>query len=237
MNALITGGSRGIGAAAVRLFTSKGWNTAFTYLNSEREALALEEQIGSSAFAFRADAASRKETENFVRAARARFGPEDLLICNAGISYCGLFQTMKEEDWDRVIDVNLKGAANACMAVIPSMVQRKAGCILLVSSMWGLAGASCEAAYSASKAGLIGLGKALAKELGPSGIRVNCIAPGIIDTRMNAEYDDSARECMLEMTPLGRFGTAEEIAETMLFLAQSGFITGQVISPNGGFVI
>ncbi len=237
MNLLVTGGSRGIGAAAVSLFVSKGWNASFTYLNSEREARELERQLGSAAFAYRADAASRKQTEDFVIASRTRFGPEDLLICNAGASYWGLFQQMNEDDWDRVIDVNLKGAANACKAVIPSMVERKKGCILLVSSMWGQTGASCEAAYSAAKAGLIGLGKALAKELGPSGIRVNCIAPGIVDTQMNKKYDAPVRERMLEETPLGRFGTADEIAETMWFLAHAGFVTGQVLSPNGGFVI
>ncbi len=237
MNVLITGGSRGIGAAAVRLFCRQGWKVAFTYLNSQKEALALEAQMGPAAHAIRADAASAQETLAFTRAAEERFGPPDVLICNAGISYLGLFQSMSLEDFKRVIDVNLIGAANACRAVIPSMVRRKEGCILLVSSMWGQVGASCEVAYSAAKAGLIGLGKALAKELGPSGIRVNCIAPGAIDTDMNKLLDESARQDLCSQTPLGRLGRAQEVADTMLFLVKSGFLTGQVISPNGGLVI
>ncbi len=237
MNAYIMGGSRGIGAAAVRLFCARGWNTAFTYLLSEKEARSLASEFEGHTMPFRADGASWQQSELFAAAAEERFGPPDVLIYCAGISHIGLFQQMSEAEWDRLMDVNLKGAAGACRAVIPGMVRRRSGSIILVSSMWGQVGASCEAAYSASKAGVIGLAKALAKELGPSGVRVNCVAPGVIETDMNSGLDRASLDELAERTPLGRLGTPLEVAETMIFLAESAFITGQVICPNGGFVI
>jgi 3-oxoacyl-[acyl-carrier protein] reductase len=167
------------------------------------------------------------------------FGRIDVLVNNAGIAQSKMFTDLTADDWDAMFDVNVKGAFHCCQSVLPGMISRKSGCILNVSSIWGLVGASCETHYSAAKAAVIGLTKALAKELGPSGIRVNAVAPGVIDTDMIAGLDDETREALKEETPLCRLGTAEDVAQTIRFLTSdsAGFITGQVISPNGGFVI
>lgn len=238
--AWITGGSRGIGRAAARRLVQDGWNVAIQYEKAEQAALGLKEELGRGCCEiFRADVANEAEVRRTAQQIRERFGKIDLLVCNAGISHIGLLSDMSLAAWERLFAVNVTGAFLCCREVIGEMVSRQAGTILLVSSMWGLTGASCEAAYSASKAALIGLGRALAQELGPSGIRVNCIAPGAIETDMNRGLDEEARRRLVEETPLGRMGTPEEVAQTIAFLASDAgsYYTGQVLSPNGGMVI
>lgn len=229
--ALVTGSSRGIGAAAARRLASAGWDVTVHYHMSEDSARSLAAELGARAL--RADISDPAQAEALIREA----GPIDLLVCNAGIAQYGLFTDVSEKTWRDVLSVNTDGAYRCCRAAIPDMVRRKAGCIILVSSVWGIYGASCEAAYSASKAALIGLGKALAKELGPSGIRVNVVAPGVIDTDMLSQFDQADRQTLADQTPLGRIGRPEDVAELISFLAsdQAGFITGQVIGCDGGF--
>ncbi len=233
----ITGGSRGIGACAVKAFAEAGYKVAFTYLKSENEALCLSKSTG--ALAIKADASSSKEMSDAIKRACEELGHIDILINNVGISEFSLFTDISDDMWHRMIDTNLSSAFYASRAVLPQMINRKDGCIINVSSMWGQVGASCEVHYSASKAGLIGLTKALAKEVAPSGIRVNCVAPGAIDTEMNACLSDEAIEEIKNETPLGRLGTPKEIANILLFLAdeRSSFITGQIIGANGGMII
>lgn len=243
-NVLITGGSRGIGAAAVLAFARAGYQVAFTW-NSHADAaeqvLAQARQMApnSQFLALRADAADADQVTAAVRRAEQELGGLQVLVCNAGIAQQKLFTDTTDEDWRRIMGVDLDGAFYACRAVLPGMIHQKYGRILLVSSMWGQTGGSCEVAYSAAKAGLIGLGKALAKEEGPSGITVNIVAPGVIDTDMMAGFTDEDRAVLAEDTPVGRLGTPEEIARTLVFLADeaSGYITGQVIGQNGGLVI
>ena len=234
---LITGGSRGIGEGMVRLFSEKGWRVAFTYLSSEDRALALARETG--AFPIRCDAGSEEDTASMARQLSARFPYLDALICNAGIAYTGLLQDMAAEDWDRLFSVNVRGAFLASRAFLPGMISRQSGSILYISSMWGQTGASCEAAYSACKAALIGLGKALAKEVGPSQVRVNCLCPGVIQTDMLGEYSEADLDALREETPLMRLGTPMDVAKAAYFLSspEAGFITGQVVGVNGGFVI
>lgn len=236
---VITGGSRGIGAAAVEAFAGAGYQVVFSWHSSEEKALALEKKYPGRVLAVRADVADRAQVEELFRAARDRFGPAEILICNAGIAQVGLFTDTTPQQWQRVLDVDLTGAFHCCQAALPDMIRAKWGRILLVSSMWGQTGGSCEAAYSAAKAGLIGLGKALAKEEGPSGITVNIVAPGVIDTDMMADFTPEDKEALAQETPVGRLGTPREIAHALLFLAgeESGYITGQVLAPNGGLVI
>jgi 3-oxoacyl-[acyl-carrier protein] reductase len=233
----ITGGSRGIGACAVKAFAEAGYKVAFTYLKSENEALCLSKSTG--ALAIKADASSSKEMSDAIKRACDELGHIDILINNVGISEFSLFTDISDDMWHRMLDTNLSSAFYASRAVLPQMINRKDGCIINVSSMWGQVGASCEVHYSASKAGLIGLTKALAKEVAPSGIRVNCVAPGAIDTEMNACLSDEAIEQIKNETPLGRLGTPKEIANILLFLAdeRSSFITGQIIGANGGMII
>lgn len=233
----ITGGSRGIGAASVRLFAAKGWQVAFTYLNSKSAANALAEETGARAI--RADGAESAQVNTACQTILDTFGHIDALVNNAGIAAQQLLTDMTDEDWHKIMRVNLDSVFYCSRAVIPHMVQRKSGSIVNLSSIWGIAGASCEAAYSASKAGIIGLTKALAKELGLSGIRVNCVAPGVVATEMNANLDEETLAALKEETPLNTIGTPEDIAQAIYFLASnsSKFITGQVLSPNGGIVI
>ena len=236
-NVLIIGGSRGIGAAAVRCFKENGDNVIFTYHKSEIEADALRQETG--ALPVRCDVKFSDSIKVAVDKAVSEMGRIDVLICNAGIADFNLITDISESRWEEVINTNLNGVFYAVRHVLPSMISRKSGCIITVSSMWGEVGASCEVAYSASKAGVIGLTKALAKEVGPSGIRVNCISPGMIDTDMNAEVSDEAKAEIKDETPLGRTGSAEEVAAVMKFLASedAAFVTGQVIGVNGGLVI
>lgn len=234
---LITGGSRGIGAACVRLFSAKGWSAAFCWHNSAEAAAELSRETG--ALAIQADVSDSRQVSNMARLLESAFPHLDVLVNNAGISETGLLTDLTDEKWDRLMAVNVGGVFNCCRAFLPGMIGRKAGAIVNVSSIWGMTGASCEAAYSASKAAVIGLTKALAKETGPSGIRINCVAPGVIDTDMNSELDKEAIGQLCCDTPLGRLGTPDEAARAIYFLASedASFITGQVISPNGGFVI
>lgn len=229
---LITGASRGIGAACARLFAKSGYDVIINYNNSKEEALRLAREIGAETI--RADVSSSAQVDEMFKAA----GEVDALVNNAGISGFYMLDAMSDDEWNKMIGVNLNGVFYCTRAVLPQMLRRKSGAIVNVSSMWGICGSSCEAAYSASKAGVIGFTKALAKEVGPSGIRVNCVAPGAIDTDMNKKLGGDAIKELCEETPLGRLGSPEEVARAILFLADDdGFITGQVLSPNGGLVI
>lgn len=234
---LITGGSRGIGKAMVELFASNGYSVAFTYKNSEYEAKSLAERTG--ALAIHADSAVEGDVVSAVKAAEAVFGTVDCLINNAGVSSFSLFTDLSLEEWNSHLAVNLTGAFLYSKAVIPGMVAKKSGRIINITSMWGITGSSCEVHYSTAKAGLIGMTKALAKELGPSGICVNAIAPGLIDTDMNKGLSDEEIKVIEDETPLMRIGTAEEVAKAALFLAGDGasFITGEVINVSGGYLI
>lgn len=229
--ALVTGSSRGIGAAAVQALAADGWDVTVHYCQSEAAARALAERLHVPAL--RADVRDPSQVAALFDAA----GPVDLLVCSAGVAQYGLLTDTDEAAWRQVLAVNTDGAYRCCRAAIPHMVRQKSGCILLISSVWGLYGASCEAAYSASKAALIGLTKALAKELGPSGIRVNCVCPGVIDTDMLAQFDQADRQALADETPLGRLGTPEDVARLIAFLAsdKASFITGQIIGCDGGF--
>ena len=235
-NVLIIGGSRGIGAEAVRQF-AKDNRVVFTYFKSEREADALRQETGATPV--RCDVKFSNSVKVAVDKAFEVLGTIDVLICNAAISDINVITDIGEERWEEVIDTNLNGVYYAVNYVLPSMISRKTGSIITVSSMWGQVGASCEVAYSAAKAGVIGLTKALAKEVGPSGIRVNSIAPGMIDTDMNKDIDDAAVAAIKDETPLCRIGTPEDVVKVMKFLAldDSAFITGQIIGTNGGLVI
>lgn len=231
----ITGGSRGIGAACVRAFAAAGWSVAFTYRENRALAGSLAEQTG--ALALCADLYDDKAVSRAVGEARGHFGAVDAVVCNAGIAEQKLFQDITDEAWQRMLDVNLMGAVRTIRACLPDLLRRKRGSIVTVSSVWGQYGASCESHYAASKAALIGLSKSLALELGPSGIRVNCVAPGVIDTEMNAMHSEETMRELADETPLGRIGTAAEVADSILYLCSehASFITGQVLGVNGGF--
>lgn len=239
----ITGGSRGIGRAAALTFAKSGYNVAFTYNNNADLAQELCNQIENEtqlmALALHCDISNYQQVQSAVQAAINKFDKIDVLINNAGIAQQKPFCNITNDDWQQMININLTGTFNCCKAVMPNMLSRKKGSIINVSSIWGISGASCEVHYSAAKAGIIGLTKSLAKEMGPSNIRVNCIAPGVIDTDMNSNLDKDTLNTLKEETPLGIIGTPQNIADVMLFLAKedSAFITGQVISPNGGIII
>lgn len=240
--ALITGASRGIGRAVAERFAHDGYAVAVNYRRSRQEAETLVAALtaaGADAAAFEADVACEEQVRAMVDAAQRRFGTVTVLVNNAGISSQKLFTEITTEEWQHMMGVHVNGAFFCCRAVLPAMIREKRGRILNISSMWGMTGASCEVHYSTAKAALIGLTRALAKEVAPSGITVNCVAPGVIDTDMLAGFDEEARREMREETPLGRLGTPEDIAAAVAFLAseEASFITGQVLSPNGGFVI
>ena len=228
---VITGGSRGIGAAAVKLFVARGDRVVFLYEKNHEAAAAVAEQTGAEAIC--CDVADGQA----VKAAFERIGDVDILICNAGVMHFGLMSMMAESAWDRIFDVNVKGIYHCVNAAMPAFLAKHSGCIITVSSMWGQVGASCEAAYSATKGAVIALTKALAKELGPSGIRVNCVAPGVILTDMCASIDPEILEEMAQDAPVGRNGTAMDVALAMEYLANAEFVTGQILPVNGGYVI
>ena len=239
---LITGGSRGIGAAAARAFAQAGWKVAINYCRSAQAAQALAAELcaqGGQALVVPGDVAVRSQVVQMVETVRKELGDPDLLINNAGISQQALFTDLTEEDWDRMFAVHVKGAFHSCQEVLPAMIRRHSGQIINISSMWGQVGGSCEVHYSAAKAALIGFTKALAKEVGPSQVRVNCVAPGVIATEMNGHLSPADLEALREETPLETIGTPEDVASLLVFLAsdQARFITGQVIAPNGGIVI
>ena len=238
--AVVTGASRGIGAAAARTLAAQGYAVAVNYRADREGALATVEQIrrdGGTAGAYPADVAILEQAADLIAAAEADMGPVEVLICNAGIALQKLITDLTEEEWDRIFDVNVKGIYNCVNAALPSFLQKQRGSIVTVSSMWGRVGSSCEAAYSATKGAVIALTKALAKELGPSGIRVNCVAPGVILTDMCAQVDPETLEELAQETPLGRNGTPEDVAKAMAFLAEADFITGNVLNVDGGFAI
>ena len=236
-NVLITGGSRGIGAACVRKYAREGFDVTFLYENSDAAADKLVAETGTRAV--KCDVSDNEQVRTVVEQVVKRAGSIGVLVCNAGVSVEGLIQDLTDEEWNRLSGVNLTGALNCVRAVVPGMVSDKSGSIVLMSSMWGRSGASCEAAYSATKAAVIGFGQGLAKELGPSGIRVNMVAPGVIDTDMNRGRSEEDMEGILSDTPLGRMGKPEEVAELVYFLSsdKASFITGDTVGIDGGFVV
>ena len=235
---LISGGDRGIGAAAARAFWQAGYRVAVLY-HTHAEAAAALEKVLPGLLAVQCDVASRASCEVAFHTVEQAVGHVDVLVSNAGIAQQKLFTDITPEEWQHMLDVNLSGAFHLCQLALPGMIRRKAGRILTVSSMWGQTGGSCEVHYSAAKAGLIGLTKALAKEEGPSGITVNCVAPGVIDTDMMAAFTAEDKAALAEETPVGRLGSADEVAQLLVFLAgeSAGYITGQVFGVNGGLVI
>lgn len=240
--ALITGASRGIGKATAELFGSRGYNVLLNYNRSEEAALDLLEDLqkkGVSAAVFRADVAKKPEVQAMADFCAENFGGIDILINNAAIAASKLFIDITEAEWDEMMNVNLKGVFNCSQAALKFMIPQKKGKIINIASIWGLVGGSCEVHYSAAKAGVIGLTKALAKELGPSNIQVNCIAPGVIQTGMLDSFREEDLAELRSATPLQRLGKPGDIAAAAYFLAseEADFITGQVLSPNGGFVI
>ena len=228
---VITGGSRGIGAAAVRLFANRGDTVYFLYEKNHDAAAAVAADTGATAIC--CDVADG----NAVREAFSQIAGVDILICNAGICDYGLMSMLPESRWDRLFDVNVKGIYHCVNAAMPAFLRKQKGCVITVSSMWGQVGASCEAAYSATKGAVIGLTKALAKELGPSGVRVNCVAPGVILTDMCANVDPETLAEMAQENCVGRNGNPEDVAKAFGYLADAEFITGEVLAVNGGYVI
>ena len=239
---LITGAARGIGRACALRFAKEGWNVTACYAHAQQAAQSLGEeirQLGAQCRCVQADVTDSAAVHRLVLLAQAEFGTPDAVVCNAGVAQQKLFADITEDDWDRMFDVNVKGMYRVIHEVLPQLRDRQAGSIVTVSSIWGQTGGSCEVHYSASKAAVIGMTKALAKELGLSGIRVNCVAPGVIDTDMNRMHGEAVMQELAEETPLGRNGTPDEVADVIYWLAseQSKFVTGQVLGVNGGFYI
>ena len=228
---VVTGGSRGIGAEAVRQFAARGDKVYFLYEKQHEKASEVAAQTGATPICCDvADGAA-------VRAAFQTIPDVDILVCNAGISISGLVHQMSEENWDRLFDVNVKGVYHCINAAIPYFLQKQSGSIITVSSMWGQVGASFEVAYSATKGAVIAMTKALAQELGPSGVRVNCVAPGVVCTDMCAGVSEETMEELRQQTPIGRNGTPHDIATAIVYLADAEFVTGQVLAVNGGIVL
>ena len=239
---IITGAAKGIGRAIANLFAENGYKVLINYCSSDKDAKELGTELAKKGCEFclyKADITKRREVDEMVAFCVNEFGTVDLLINNAGISESKLFMDISEEDWDHMMDVNLKGAFNCTQSVMETMVSNKQGKIINISSIWGMVGASCEVHYSTAKAGMIGFTKALAKELAPSNIQVNCIAPGIIETDMIKSFTNEEIDMMKDEIPLGELGKVHDIAECAWYLATTGgdYLTGQVISPNGGMVI
>lgn len=239
--ALITGAARGIGRAIARELSREGYAVCVNYLHHQAEAEALVSALraaGGEAIAVQADVAEGQAVAAMVRRTESELGAVTLLVNNAGIAGQALFQDISDEVWNRYLAVNLGGARNTIRAVLPGMLHEKSGCIVNIASIWGLRGASCETAYACTKAAIIALTRSLALELAPSRIRVNCVAPGVIDTDMVRELGEETMRDLAEQTPLGRLGTPEDIAQAVAFLAseKASFITGQVLTADGGFI-
>ncbi|MDF2987425.1 MAG: short-chain dehydrogenase/reductase [Eubacterium sp.] len=239
---LVTGASRGIGHDIARHFATSGFNVAINYNTSREAAGRLQDElqkVGCNSMLVKADVSDREQVNQMLQLVNRQFGDIEILINNAGIAKQQLFTDITSGEWDRMFDVNVKGMFHCTQGVLPAMIRNHCGKIINISSVWGITGASCEVLYSTTKAAIIGMTKALAKELGPSNIQVNCVAPGVIDTDMNSDLDAEAIKELKEQTPLGVIGKGTDIAETVFFLAsqKADFITGQIISPNGGFLI
>ena len=239
--ALVTGGAKGIGAATVKKLCKDGYAVAINYNTSEQRALSLCSFCASEGFTaipVKCDVSVSSDVEKMFSQIEEKLGTVELLVNNAGVSLWGLFDTVTDEEWNNVIGTNLTGTFNCIRRAIPAMLNKKYGRIINISSVWGQEGASCEAVYSASKAGIIGLTKALAKEYAPSGITVNCLCPGVIDTEMMSRFSDEEKAAICEEIPVGRMGTPEEIAHAVSFLADknSAYITGQILGINGGMI-
>lgn len=228
---LITGGSRGIGAATVRAFSAAGYAVSFFYEKCTAQAALVAEQTGAAAV--RCDVADAQAVQEAVSA----LAPVDVLVNNAGIAHYGLISQISEAQWDRLFAVNVKGVYHCVNAVLPAMLHRQAGSIVNVASMWGQVGASCEACYSATKGAILALTKALAQELGPSGIRVNAVSPGVILTDMVKNVSREVLDGLAQETPLEKNGRPEDVAQAILYLAEAKFVTGQNLPVNGGFVL
>lgn len=228
---LITGGSRGIGAATVRAFSAAGYAVSFFYEKCTAQAALVAEQTGAAAV--RCDVADVQAVQEAVSA----LAPVDVLVNNAGIAHYGLISQISEAQWDRLFAVNVKGVYHCVNAVLPAMLHRQAGSIVNVASMWGQVGASCEACYSATKGAILALTKALAQELGPSGIRVNAVSPGVILTDMVKNVSREVLDGLAQETPLEKNGRPEDVAQAILYLAEAEFVTGQNLPVNGGFVL
>lgn len=239
---LITGASRGIGAACARAFAKAGFDVAVNYNRSQEKAESLTRELsgfGVKAIAVQADVSDGASVRRMFSAVKASLGAVDILINNAGISHVGLMTDMTDDDWNILLQTNLSSVFYCCKSALPDMIRAHNGVIVNLASMWGEVGASCEAAYSAAKAGVIGLTKALAKEVGPSGVRVNAVSPGVVMTDMMKSFSDEDVAALKDETPLMTLGSPEDIAEAVLYLAsdKARFITGQVLSVNGGMVI
>ena len=240
--AVVTGGSRGIGAAVCAQLAREGYSVAVGCTAHKAQAQALAASLraqGCNALAVRADVRSREQVESLFAAVRAQLGVPDTLVCCAGIAQQKQIQDITDADWDDMFDVNVKGVYRCIQAALPDMLRRNRGCIVTLSSMWGQVGASCESHYAASKAAVIALTQSLAKELGPSGIRVNCVAPGVIETDMTAPLGRDTLDALAQDTPLGRNGTPDDVARAISYLCSdaAAFVTGHTLSVNGGFVI
>ena len=240
---LITGASRGIGAECARTFAKNGYNVAINYFRSEKNALDLKAEIndgGGVAEIFKADVSDEKQVEEMISAVVKRFGKVNVLVANAGVAKSGVFSDMTQSDFDKIFDTNVRGVFNVVKGVLPHMYERESGSIVTISSIWGQTGGSCEVLYSMSKAAIIGMTKALAKEVAPMHIRVNSVSPGAIDTDMLSGLTDEEKEYFIMQTPLNRLGEPKDVADAVLFLAdddKSSFITGHVLSVNGGYFI
>lgn len=240
MNIIVTGGSRGIGKCLVENLARDGHNVLLNYNKSEKQALKIQRDLQEEGYlveVFKADVSKRKDVKSMVDFAIEKFGNIDVLINNAGIAKLQMFQDVTDDDWEEIINTNLKSAFYMSQAVLPTMIHKKSGLIINISSIWGQVGASCETVYSISKAGLDAMTKSLAKELGPSNIRVNSIAPGVIDTAMNSMLDEHIKNEIRNETPLGKIGRPIDIYKCVKWLIEDEFTTGQVISVNGGYVI
>ena len=237
---LITGGSRGIGKCLAENLALDGFNVVLNYNKSKKQAEEIKKSLaekGINIEIFKADVSKREEVKKLIKFTLDKFNNIDILINNAGIAKLQMFNDITDEDWNEMINTNLNSAFYCTQEALPNFVHNKSGCIINISSIWGMVGASCEVAYSVSKAGIIGLTKSLAKELGPSNIRVNSIAPGIINTEMNSNIDERIIKQLKEDTPLNKIGKPEDIYRCVKWLIDDEFTTGQIISPNGGYVI